>query len=490
MRRLVRFGCLVSLVTAGVAPGIAAEDAGVTIAEQAEISIDVIGGLPRFFADDIRLQWIVPGDAGATDALRELEYAVVEVETNDGLRRTFIARQLIDDHRLVHHYFFYKADSARSATVRMDIDLLKGAAIELAGQPGFIPEQLPGFGAAYGSVRSVAVGPRGQRTLKTGEDDVESAGQDPQAGDWFGVRNRFWTSLLRSAAMPLTIEVDAAAENLPQLVVRPPENNARLTLDLYAGPIDVRTLALVDSMLKGMMFAALWDWLRVLCFGLLWILSVLYGLVGDMGLAIILLSLCVKVLMSPLTLIADRLQDSVNKTLALLQPQIDAIKQEYKGEEAHERVLAIYKKHDVHPMYPMKSLVGFLIQIPIFIAAFDMLGENIALSGTEFLWIEDLAKPDRWLSLPVTVPFFGGHLNLLPCIMTGVTLLTSWIQTDSSLTPALLHKQRIRLYLMAGAFFMLFYTFPAGMVLYWTTNNVLHLAKIQLAGLIGRIRRR
>ena len=142
----------------------------------------------------------------------------------------------------------------------------------------------------------------------------------------------------------------------------------------YVGPIDIRTLASVDSMLKGMMFAALWDWLRVLCFGLLWILSVLYGLVGDMGLAIILLSLCVKVLMSPLTLIADRLQDSVNKTLALLQPKIDAIKQEYKGEEAHERVLSIYKEHDVHPMYPMKSLVGFLIQIPIFIAAFDMLG--------------------------------------------------------------------------------------------------------------------
>jgi membrane protein insertase Oxa1/YidC/SpoIIIJ len=84
------------------------------------------------------------------------------------------------------------------------------------------------------------------------------------------------------------------------------------------------------------------------------------------------------------------------------------------------------------------------------------------------------------------LPFFGGHLNLLPILMTGVTVLTSWIQTDPSLTPDLLHRQQMRLFLMAAAFFLLFYTFPAGMVLYWTTNNVLHLIKIKLLPAIGK----
>jgi membrane protein insertase Oxa1/YidC/SpoIIIJ len=135
-------------------------------------------------------------------------------------------------------------------------------------------------------------------------------------------------------------------------------------------------------------------------------------------------------------------------------------------------------------MYPVKSLAGFLIQIPVFIAAFDMLGENFALNQAAFLWIDDLAKPDQWIALPVVLPFFGGYLNLLPCLMTGVTLLTSWLQADPVLTPGLQSKQRRRLYLMAAAFFLLFYTFPAAMVLYWTTNNVLHLAKIQLAGIL------
>ena len=66
-------------------------------------------------------------------------------------------------------------------------------------------------------------------------------------------------------------------------------------------------------------------------------------------------------------------------------------------------------------------------------------------------------------------------MNLLPVLMTGITLLTSWLQKDPHLTPALMRSQQQRLYLMAGAFFLLFYTFPAGMLLYWTTNNVLHL---------------
>jgi YidC/Oxa1 family membrane protein insertase len=213
---------------------------------------------------------------------------------------------------------------------------------------------------------------------------------------------------------------------------------------------------------------------------MLWLLGKFESLVGHIGVAIILLSLAVKVLMSPLTHIADRLQDSVNRTQALLQPQLDAIKRGYKGEEAHNLTLAVYKEHGVHPLYPLKSLVGFMIQIPIFIAAFDMLGENVALDEASFLWVADLAKPDRWVALPMVLPFFGGHLNLLPFLMTGVTVLTSWVQADPSLTPDLLQRQRQRLYLMAAAFFLLFYTFPAGMVLYWTTNNVLHLMKIKL----------
>ena len=359
-----------------------------------------------------------------------------------------------------------------------------GRAMELVTDPGFIPEPLPGFGAAYGNVRAVGVTERGQYSLvpEDGSDD-QILEHSVAAGEWFGIRNRFRAGLIQPSE-PAVVRVSMDAGNQPRLVMVAADADAYLSVSFLAGPIEREALQAIDPQLTGMLFAALWDWLRALCFGMLWLLTKIDSLVGNIGLSIILLSLAVKILISPLTRIADRLQDSVNRTQALLQPHLDAIKREYKGEEAHKRTLAVYKEHQVHPLYTLKSLAGFLIQIPIFIAAFDVLGENVALDQASFLWIGDLAKPDRWLVLPVVLPFFGGHLNLLPILMTGVTMLTSWVQTDPSLTPVLLRRQQMRLFLMAGVFFLLFYTFPAGMVLYWTTNNVLHLMKIKLLPII------
>lgn len=138
----------------------------------------------------------------------------------------------------------------------------------------------------------------------------------------------------------------------------------------------------------------------------------------------------------------------------------------------------MYRKHGVSHFYTLKSLAGFLIQIPVFIAAFDMLGENFRLSGEGLLWIPDLAMPDGAATLPFALPFFGAHLNLLPFVMTTFTVLAARWQEDASLAPALRRGQRLRLYAMAGIFLVLLYTFPAGMVLYWTANNLWHLLRV------------
>jgi YidC/Oxa1 family membrane protein insertase len=378
---------------------------------------------------------------------------------------------------MISHHYVLTDDFQR---FEAELELPAGTAIELVTDPGYIPEALPGFGAAYGRVRAVGVAETGQFWLEhEDEADDQILQRQVAAGEWIGIRNRFRAGLLRPS-VPAVAQVSMDASNQPRLSLVAADADAPLAFMFYAGPVELQALRAIDPQLSSMLFAALWDWLRALCFGMLWLLTIIENVIGNLGVSIILLSLAVKILMSPLTRIADRLQESVNRTQALLQPHLDAIKREYKGEEAHDRTLAVYKEHQVHPLYTLKSLVGFLIQIPIFIAAFDVLGEHVALDQASFLWIEDLAKPDRWLPLPVVLPFFGGHLNLLPILMTGVTVLTSWMQTDPSLTPDLLRRQQMRLFLMAGAFFLLFYTFPAGMVLYWTTNNVLHLMKIKL----------
>jgi YidC/Oxa1 family membrane protein insertase len=190
-----------------------------------------------------------------------------------------------------------------------------------------------------------------------------------------------------------------------------------------------------------------------------------------------LLSLSVSILMRPLSRIADRLQDDVHRSEALLAPELREIRANHKGEEQSKRVLELYKKHGVHPLYSLKSLAGVAVVIPVFIGAFDMLAENIWLANESALWIEDLARPDAFATLPFTLPFFGSDLNLLPFIMTAFSVMASMLHRHEAMDARLLRRQQLNLLLMALAFLALFYTFPAGMVLYWTTNNLISVVR-------------
>ena len=195
------------------------------------------------------------------------------------------------------------------------------------------------------------------------------------------------------------------------------------------------------------------------------------------GLSVMVMSLVVHILMLPLSRIADRFQQQVHATEARLAPELQRIKKEYKGEVQSAKILALYKTERVHPLYSLKSMMGVAVVIPVFIGAFDMLAENIHLLNTGFLWISDLSRTDELFRLPFTLPFFGNELNLLPFLMTGLSVAASSLHNPPALNAELRKKQVRNMLLLAVAFFVLFYTFPAGMVLYWTTNNLISVIK-------------
>jgi YidC/Oxa1 family membrane protein insertase len=304
-----------------------------------------------------------------------------------------------------------------------------------------------------------------------------------RAGDWAGFRSRFWTLLVRS---------DGAGELEPQpgahAALGLTDERGRLSwrYTFYAGPLENAALTRADPRLGRLLFAGLWFWLRPLSFGLLFLLRGLTDLIGHPGAAIIALAVSVKILLLPLTGLAERLQEQVNATQARLQPGIDAIKAGYRGEERTRRTIALYREHGVHPLYTLKSLVGFMIQLPVFVAVFDMLAEDFDLQHVSFLWILDLSRPDALARLPACVPFFGCDLNLLPFLMSGVSLATLLRFRSSVLTPPLIRRQRRNLIAVTALFFLLFYTFPASMVLYWTSTNSFQLLSQEL----GRLWRR
>lgn len=422
---------------------------------------------------DGALRWIAD-EAISAEAMARVVYAAEVTHTSDSVTAVLTSLDPIGGQPLVQHY-----ELSRSTHVlRVRLRAPPGVGLRMSTGPGFIPEQMPGFGAAFSDVDAVLVTPSGQEKIDGGEADIGEVAVT--RGAWMGIRSRFW-AWLAQPAVDVAAVVQRTGANQPAVDWRAPAGE--LSLTFYAGPIDWKDLAVASPDLSKLLFAALWQPLRWLCFGLYFLLGFITSQVSNAGLAIILLSLAVKVILYPLTRIADGWQQDVNRAQSRIQPKIAAVKQQFR-EEAHNRTLQVYRDEGVHPLFTLKSLAGFVIQVPMFIAAFDMLADNFALSGERFLWIDDLAVPDRLVALPAQLPFFGGHLNLLPFLMTLVTVLSALTQRDDSLTPALLRRQQRQLYFMAGGFFLLFYTFPAGMVLYWTANNAWHLLKVQAGRLL------
>lgn len=354
---------------------------------------------------------------------------------------------------------------------RLGLETAGAGRIDIRAGTGLEAPDSAGFGVWLEQPRYMW---RAGRSYETHE--LADAIQPFDPASWFGFRNRFW-AVMAQASGPLTANFETGPELRDPGVVLGLEPAKPQRLDLYVGPLEPAALRSADPALPGMLYASLWFWLRWICMGLFWLLSLIHALVPHWALDIMLLSVAVNILMRPLSLLADHLQDDVHRTEGRLAPELREIRAKYRGEEQSERVLALYKKHGVHPLYSLKSLAGVAVVIPVFIGAFDMLAENIWLAGEKFLWIGDLARPDALAPLPFDLPFFGNELNLLPFIMTALSVAASVLHRHEAMDALQYRRHKRNLTLMALGFLALFYTFPAGMVLYWTTNNLISVIK-------------
>jgi YidC/Oxa1 family membrane protein insertase len=189
------------------------------------------------------------------------------------------------------------------------------------------------------------------------------------------------------------------------------------------------------------------------------------NLFKETGLSIICVSGAFSVLCLPLYLVAEKWQEIERNVQQQLAPKIEKIKAAFKGDERYMVLSTYYRQNHYHPIYAMRSTFGLLIQIPFFIAAYTYLSHLDALRGASFLFIKDLGKPDMLL------PIAGG-INALPILMTLINCASGAIYTRG-----LAIKDKLQLYGMALLFLVLLYNSPAGLVLYWTLNNVFSLVK-------------
>lgn len=196
------------------------------------------------------------------------------------------------------------------------------------------------------------------------------------------------------------------------------------------------------------------------------IFTIANRIIGNEGLSIIFLSLAVNFLVLPLYKRADELQAEERDIQAKMASVIKHIKKTFKGDERFFMLQEYYRINHYKPIYALKSSVSLLLQIPFFIAAYNLLSGMQSLNGMSFGFIRDLGQED-------TLFMIGSFpVNVLPILMTLINIISGVIYTKGH--PL---KAKIQVYGLAAVFLVLLYHSPAGLVFYWLLNNIFSLVK-------------
>lgn len=210
-------------------------------------------------------------------------------------------------------------------------------------------------------------------------------------------------------------------------------------------------------------------WFVAICGFLLWLLKFFYSIIPNYGVGIILLTIVVRSITTPLTLKQLRSTRSMSK----LKPQIDEINVKYRSDPQKKQaaIMELYAKNGVNPMASCTGgCLPMLIQMPVFFGLFMVFGRAIELRGQPFMgWITDLSRSDViWNG--ITIPFvMPDGIAILPIIM----VFTTYFQTKQSMAsmtdPA---QQKMMVWMMPIMMFLFSAVMPSGLVLYWIVSNL------------------
>ena len=290
----------------------------------------------------------------------------------------------------------------------------------------------------------------------------------PGRQDWIAVKNRFFVSALAACSEPntgfrATMTRDLAKTDYALKSVAAEASFAGVpaarTYTLYIGP--KKQALLWDLGMKDVMEFGMWRWL---CYPLVWVLNLFNALIPNYGVAIILLTILVRLLFWPLTH-----KSTVGmRRMQEIQPKVKAIQQKFKDnpQRLQQETWALYRENKVNPL---SSCLPMLVQIPVFIALFTVLRSAVELRYAPFLWISDLSEPEALFA--GWFPF--GGLNVLPLAMAALTMLQSALTPTSGDN----RQQRMMMVMMPLMMLFFFYNFPSALSLYWMLSTAFGVAQ-------------
>lgn len=206
-------------------------------------------------------------------------------------------------------------------------------------------------------------------------------------------------------------------------------------------------IAPIDSLLAGLFFVA-------------------ESLTKSRLLQIILLSLFVSILLVPIYNLFDYWQNKDRTIEKKMQPKLEMLKRTFKGQERFAYIKTVYRQYHYNPIYGVRNSLGFILQIPFFIGAYQFLSHNPDLAGISSGFLKNLSAPDGLISIG------NFKINLLPILMTVINLWSGLVYSKG-----LMRKDKIQVIVIALVFLLLLYNSASALVLYWTFNNVFSLIK-------------
>ncbi len=295
-------------------------------------------------------------------------------------------------------------------------------------------------------------------------DDLEDVDGEPVTYEgsptWFGIADRYFvaaaipTSPWGQGIFAQTFDGRQGAFLVEQANLMPGQSE-QVAMKLFIGPKDLQVLGSHHADLEGAVdFGFFGFFSRIL----LWILQGFYGLVGNWGMAIILLTLSVKISFWPLT----RKSFASGRKMQALQPRIQALKEQFPDDAQRQgqEQMKIFKDEGVNPL---GGCIPMLIQMPVWFALYSVLLFSVDVYHAEFGYLKDLSSPDPWGVLPTLV---------------GVMMVFQ--QRLTPMSPNMDPTQQKIMRAMPLVFVFIMYSFPSGLALYILVNTILSILQMWL----------
>lgn len=392
---------------------------------------------------------IATAEAAADNALREGVYAIeTDFTSLDHAHpvghATLQYKDAASGLKVLKHLTFHQGSYL--VDVAVTVEGLTGGYDVVLGTNFGIVEWGDGFIGLIGSASLVD----GTVEKETPENEIERKG----AVQWVALQDKYFLSVLMPQGANAAL-AKKEGEKLVSAAVRMPRSGATTKLQLYAGPKEYDTLRSLNVSLEetidfGWFIFGSWSIVKAVAKPIFYVLRFINEYTHNYGLTIILLTMGIKLLFVPLQYKSYKSM----KQMQMIQPKVLALQEKYKDDrdKLNKELIKLYRDHKVNPV---GGCLPMVLQMPVFVALFNILYMTIDLRQAPFVgWITDLSVQDPYYVLP---------------IIMGATMVI-----QQKITPTTMDPTQAKIMLVLPVFMtFLFINFPAGLVLYWLTNNVL-----------------